>query len=295
MRRYTFLLFILVSLGACKKDFVELPPESSLTEANFFKTEGDYLQALNGVYQSTRGAFAGNSSWLMGEMRSDNTHFEYHLDRGEPIAKREEIATFLDDSRNVWSNEKYFNLYVTVARANTIISRIQAAGLKQEFKDDVLGQAKLLRALAYFELVQYYGDVPLYTTEVKAPTEAYLARNAKEQVYSLILADVQEAVDKLPAPSFPQNGRANKGSAMTLLGHVHLVLKDYSKAETPLKEVTQWGIRCCPITHPFSGRPTKTAANPFLRSSLWKATRVRPVIFSTTLCPTRWMQPPLRE
>ena len=77
-----------------------------------------------------------------------------------------------------------------------------------------------MRGYYYFQLVQYFGGVPLYLHEVIGVNDAFLARSSEEEVYKIILSDVNDAVAKLPVVSFPQNGSATQGSARMLLAYV---------------------------------------------------------------------------
>lgn len=231
---------VVLMLSSCNKSFIELTPQSAITDGNFFKTESDFQQALNGAYEPIRSAITGKSSWIMGELRSDNTHYEQAI-AGQYIEAAIAIANFLDDAANVNSNEKYFNLYTGVARTNAILGRIAGAGLKSDVESSITGQAKFLRALYYFELAQYYGGVSLYKSEVKTPSESYLPRASRDEVYAFVQTDVQEAISKLGNAAFPQTGRATKGSAKMLLAKLYMVKKEYANAEKELKDIAGMG------------------------------------------------------
>lgn len=248
MKQQFVLLALLLALAtSCSEDFLVKTPQDSLTDSDFYKTESDFRQALNATYQAIRTGITSRESWMMGEMRSDNTHYDYNPTlRGEYIVGSENIADFTDNSQNQLTNEKYYQCYTGISRANTIIARMTSAGLATDVSNAILGEAKFLRALLYFDLVQYYGDVPLYQGEIESQLEAYLPRSPKADVYKLILADVNEAVSKLPAPAFPQSGRATKGSAKILLAHVSMVQKDYATAEKALKDLTGLGYLLLP-------------------------------------------------
>lgn len=229
-------------LIGCSEDFLELVPESSITSGNFYKTEAQFNQALNGVYAAVRGAKGSISAWSMGEMRSDNTHLEFNnTNRGPGYIEREYTDFFLDDNSSGLVANKYNSCYIGISRANELLENVSNAGLNQQAANVFTGQAKFLRALFYFDLVRYFGGVPLYVKPVKGATDAYLPRSSAEDVYKVILEDVQDAIQKLPETNFPQDGRATKGAARMLLADVHLTQKNYSLAETELKSITQMG------------------------------------------------------
>ncbi|MDO7744136.1 MAG: RagB/SusD family nutrient uptake outer membrane protein, partial [Pedobacter sp.] len=68
----TGVFFISITVSGCKKDFLDQTPEASIAGTNFYKTEGDIRQAVNGAYSSISD-MGRVSYWLFGEMRSDNT------------------------------------------------------------------------------------------------------------------------------------------------------------------------------------------------------------------------------
>jgi tetratricopeptide (TPR) repeat protein len=248
MKKLIYILTIsTLLLTACSESFLELVPESSITSGNFYKTEAQFNQALNGVYAAVRGAKGSISAWSMGEMRSDNTHLEFNnTNRGPGYIEREYADFFLDDNSSGLIANKYNTCYVGISRANEILDNVAAAGLSQQAADSFTGQAKFLRALFYFDLVRYFGGVPLYLKAVKGANDAYLPRSSVEDVYKIIMEDVQDAIQKLPETNFPQDGRATKGAARMLLADVYLTQKNYALAETELKSITQMGYSLLP-------------------------------------------------
>jgi tetratricopeptide (TPR) repeat protein len=234
-------------LTACSEDFLELVPESSVTSGNFYKTDAQFNQALNGAYASVREVKGSVSAWSMGEMRSDNTHLEFNVtNRGPQYIEREYADFFMDESTSGLIANKYNSSYIGIARVNNILEYISTAGLSDQVVDGITGQAKFLRALFYFDLVRYFGGVPLYIKAVKGAGDAYLPRASAEEVYKVIIADLQEAVEKLPETKFPQSGSATKGAARMLLADVYLTLKNYPLAEAELKSITQMGYSLLP-------------------------------------------------
>jgi SusD family. len=241
MKKLLFIWMAANSLVACSKSFLDNVPESDLTTGNFFNTEQDFQQALTGAYASLQSA--GNlNSWVMGEMRSDNTH--YDIDRGADAAiatiARLAVADFLDDELNGVTNDKYNSTYVGISRTNAILDRIEAVDFDAAKKAQIIAETKFLRAFFYFELVRYYGGVPLYIHEVRNAEEARLQRATADEVYAQILQDATDAADALPVEA-PQLGRATKGAAKMLLAYVYMTRKDYEAAEKVLRDVTGYG------------------------------------------------------
>ncbi len=244
--KFKYIFILSLALTSCKDNFLNLTPDSELSANDFYKTEVQFRQALSGVYEALRST-VNESGYLMGEMRSDNTYYDYYApDRGIHIIRRENIDDFLDDDQNQWTNEYFNNCYVAISRANTILDRINSSDLSEDIKNNIIGETKFLRAYFYFNLVRYFGGVPLYLSEVKKEQDAFLPRSSAEEIYQSIISDAKDAISKLDNPKFPQSGRVTKGSANTLLAEVYLTRKDFQSAEPLLKEVTNMGYALLP-------------------------------------------------
>ena len=234
-----FTVFLLGSLGSCK-NYIDIAPQNFISSDNFFKTEADFVQAVNASYSALRIVY--NEAYIMGEMRSDNAHYIFNSsNRGNLV--REEIADFIDNSTAAPVATKWAGNYKIIAYANEVISRIDAAALSETVKKNLKGQVLFLRALAYFDLVQYFGDVPLVLAPISGTADeilnvsSTLPRTAKAEVYAQIVKDAQEAASLLPSKTDQEKGRATSGAAKTLLGNVYVVLKQWPQAETVLMEV----------------------------------------------------------
>src|ERR1051325_9039408 len=117
-------IFIIVVLActiiSCKKDFIELSPEDQIPEAGFYKTEAQFRMALTAAYTPLRDLLTND--FYTGEMRSDNTHYQYYqINRGTAYVMRENIADFMDDPSNDYTNAVYFHCYRGISRANIIL------------------------------------------------------------------------------------------------------------------------------------------------------------------------------
>lgn len=244
MKTYMILAVCILSLTACQKSFIELLPKTAVTEGTFFKTADDYTQAVVGAYAPLHNIY--NDAYVMGEMRSDNaTYFPSPGLQGGQFSDKWNISGFMDISINMNGLNKYANCYVGIARTNAILVRIDASIIDQSTKDNLKGQAQFLRAFYYFELVQYYGGVPLHLTEVSSVQQTALPRSSAEDVYKQIISDATSAASLLPVKQTTV-GMVTKGSAETLLGYVYMTLKRYPEAESVLNDVTQLGYSLMP-------------------------------------------------
>lgn len=242
-RTYIFgLLLAALCAVSCQKSFLELSPPDKLNTATFYKTASDFQQALIGVYPWLR-SWAEPTSWLMGEQRSDNSRYDFNTqNRAVAILERENVADWADDANNSTTKGKYVADYAGIERANLILDQIGSANIDSATRSNVTGEAEVLRAFFYFDLVQFYGGVPLNLHSVASPSQAFLTRASVSDVYAAIITDLKDAITKLPAKvTFPGSGRVTIGTAKMLLANVYMVQKDYAGAEPLLEDITQLG------------------------------------------------------
>lgn len=233
------LLTILISSG-CKKDFLEITPETALSSANFFTKESDFQQAVNGAYAPLR-SIVNDRAWLLGEMHSDNTYYFRNILFGA-TEQAENIADFsIPTANGITTNTHVLNQYrldyQIIARANQILTTIDKVDFSASSKDNLKGQALFLRAYAYFELVRYFGKVPLHLTPVTGRSDAALPLSSTDSIYMQIVKDADAASKMLLPKSKQEAGRATSGAAKTLLANVYIVQKKWADAEKLLTEV----------------------------------------------------------
>jgi starch-binding outer membrane protein, SusD/RagB family len=233
-----------LTLASCKKSFIELTPQTRVTEANYFQTVSDYQQAVTAAYSPLQGLT--NDAYVMGEMRSDNANYIYLPSlQGGQFTDKYNITQFLDVPINMNNSNKYVQCYSGISKTNAVLVRIDAANIDDSDKNNIKGQAEFLRAYYYYELVQYYGGVPLHLAEVSSVSQTALARSSDTAVYNQIIKDATDAANILPVVQ-TQLGMVTKGSAEALLGHVYMSLKQYSNAEAALTTVTTLGYSLLP-------------------------------------------------
>lgn len=252
MKNKLLIIAVAVSLSACKKDFLNLVPQTSLSSASFFTTQAQFQQALNATYTPLR--VIVNAGFYMDEMRSDNTFFTvYQANRGFE-RHREAYAQFIDDANATATpnspGDRWSSNYSGISMINTLLDQVSTTTvLSQGAKDSISGEALFLRAFYYNDLVTHFGGVPLHVTQVKSAEESFQPRNTVDEVYTQIKADLATAIPLLPVvTTFPQTGRATKGAAKMLLAYVYMTqpTKEYAKAETELLDVTKMSYGLLP-------------------------------------------------
>lgn len=237
MKRIISILFLVIFTGvSCKKEFIELKPESTTSVDALYQTDKDFKDAEIGIYNVLQTQY--QNMWLFGDMRGDDVWDE--LVKGTAAAM--DLFTINNDDGVIRST--WLNYYNAINRANVLLSEISKAEASVlPNKEIYIGEAKFLRALAYFDLVRIYGEVPMVTTPLTIAESYKKPREKVSKIYDeVIIKDLLEAEAKLPAKFTGGDvGRATKGAAKSLLGKVYLTVHDFAKAEAKLKEVTTMG------------------------------------------------------
>lgn len=226
------------------EDFLTVTPETALSSATFFKSEADFKQAVNAAYVPLRN-IVNDRAWLLGEMHSDNTYYARNILFGA-TEQQEDIADFsIPTADGITNNTHVLNQYrldyLIISRTNQILTTIDNVEFNADSKNNLKGQAYFLRAYAYFELVRYFGKVPLHLTPVTVRHEAALPLASVDEVYGQIIKDVTEATKMLLPKSKQEAGRATLGAAKTLMANVYIVQKKWAEAEALLKDVVNSG------------------------------------------------------
>lgn len=227
---------MLLVMPSCKDDFIELVPVSTVSTDALYKTDRDFQDAVTGIYGVYQTQYL--NMWLFADMRGDDSWDE--LVKGTAAAM--DLFTINNDDgviRSTWRN--YYNI---INRANMLLFMIKDADpTVVKNKDRHIGEAKFLRALAYFDMVRIFGDVPMVTEPVSIEDSYQSKRIAVSTIYNeVIVPDLLDAETKLAASYSGANmGRATAGAAKSLLGKVYLTLGDFANAESKLQEVTTMG------------------------------------------------------
>ncbi|MBD0724017.1 hypothetical protein B6A10_02375 [Flavobacterium sp. L1I52] len=230
---YTLLFCNLFLLG-CSSDFLDKAPISNANEENFYKSKEDIETGLWSAYNSLYTLYGPESlPSFYGELMSDNAYSD------NAAGRIQDYEGFELHTMNI-DNELVYNYWNNYYKAIYIVNNLIVNAEKLDFatRDALIGEAKFLRALYYFDMVRAWGDVPLVTTPLSVADSYAKGRTPKDQVYAQIIADLQFAAAKLPVKTSQRFvGAASQEAANTLLGKVYLTIGDKSKAAEALLKV----------------------------------------------------------
>jgi len=225
--------FALAVILSCSDDFVDVSSQNENSE-DFFNSEEDYQSALIGAYDLLQSTYI---NVMLGEIASDNT-----LAGGESatdVPGIQQVDDMIHTPNNANLRDIWGWMFGGVNRANYILEFQD----KTDFpgKENVLAQARFLRAYYYFELVKWFGDVPLIVDQrFLFGSQFDVDRTPKEQVYAQMELDLIYAVDNLPYVQ-TQVGRVTKGAAQALLGKVYLFQDKFGPAAIVLEDLINNG------------------------------------------------------
>lgn len=233
------ITFICVIISSCKKLIEIDPPATSLTTLSAFNDDYSAAAVMTGLYSTLS---QGGDSFLFISTSTGLSSDEFSLLAGysqEPYA-------------DCYNNQLHAQLllfwpYRELYTCNSVIENINAStGLSSSVKNQLLGEAKFMRACYFFYLVNLFGDIPMpLSTDIKV--NALLARSSKDLVYQQIIIDLKEAATLLsseylngglkPYTTNAERVRPTRWAALALLARTYLYTRDYANAESAASEL----------------------------------------------------------
>ncbi len=237
MKKIFLILTSCVLLAGCSEDFLDRQPEDELSPGGFYRNPAEIKTALVGSYKVLQSIYNQTDLPLIPELMSDDGKDRFRTGVWQTFKK-----TNADSQGNIWTNN-----FKMIANCNVVLGVIEAYQAKNADEEKIVkaykAEAMFLRALAYFNLVRIYGDVPLVDKSFTDLSAAFgIGRTPVAEVYSkLIVPDLEfAAANALKKSEMKgEEARASKGAALTMLGKVYLTLNDHTKAAATLKRLIE--------------------------------------------------------
>ena len=237
--QYTCGTFLL-SLGlltSCGEKFLEETPSDQITDANFYRTQDDAIQAVTASYSElTKEGQYNLALWAMDIMADISTTGGGGGSDGIEYIQLDDYNT---PTTNTVANRLWGSCFIGLQRANLVLQKVPAiTGMDPAIQKRCLGEAQFLRAKYYFDLVRAFGDVPLFTVPPANPAAVNIPRTPAAEVYKQIEQDLTDAIGNLP-PSYSgaDLGRATKWAAAGLLAKVYITQGKKAEAAQRAREV----------------------------------------------------------
>ncbi|PBQ31347.1 RagB/SusD family nutrient uptake outer membrane protein [Sphingobacteriaceae bacterium] len=212
------LVIALFVISSCKKDLNQIPISNSTT-ITFYKTQSDFTQALTAIYNDLR-TFP-NRMLNLSETRSDNLYAA--SDGG--VRDWEGINGFASTlNNNPYIVEAYKTDFNGIYRVNEFLSQMETNGSiisNPALRTQYEAEAKFLRAFYYFDLVRWFGKVPLVDKVLTAKDAETIGRSPVADIYKFIIADLEFAKSNLPLNQ-TDKGRATLNAAKGILALVYM-------------------------------------------------------------------------
>jgi hypothetical protein len=255
MKKLRIIFISLIIIGsACSEEFLERPPLNTNNADNFWQSEKQVELAVTSVYN----AFARPMGYdighiVFGDVSADDIDCydaNWFVEVDNYLAKPTGIAINGQDehTQGTWAV-----MYNTIFRANWVLTNIDRV---EEISDEIYYRSeyevRFLRSIAYFTLINIFGDVPFYDGILPTNEGYSIERTSKDEIYNFIINELHECggVDEagnliaeagLPVKGDYELGRATRGAALGLLARVYLYTENFTMAEKIAEQVIGLG------------------------------------------------------
>lgn len=226
----TFFIMLIIFTSACKK--LDLAPENRFTEATYWTTTEKASSVLSTAY-----AQMFNNDWFFyNEGASDNAY----NGRGDASGVASLAAGTYDASlgrvRDEWNSH-----YSGIKTCNIFLANVdKVTSMDANLKNRMKGEARFIRAYHYFQLENWYGDVPLFDKDISLDESKTISRTPKARVVDFVLKELDEVAAALPAnTAYPaaDRGRITKGAAIALKARVLLYESRWADVVTTCEQL----------------------------------------------------------
>ncbi|MBW2962266.1 RagB/SusD family nutrient uptake outer membrane protein [Mesonia aestuariivivens] len=231
---FTVLALTIVGVISCSDDFTDVNPPYAINSDTYFASPDDYSKALIGAYDVLQSTYV---NVILGEIASDNANAGGESANdviGWQQVDRMQHTPINDNLDDIWD----WN-FAGVQRAAFIIENQD--NIEFDGKMQIIAEARFLRAYFNFELLKWFGPIPIKPEGQFVLGEVTsIQRSPKEEVYAFIEDDLLYAIENI-AVDAPEIGRATRGSAQALLGKVYLYQERFEESANQLNSVINSG------------------------------------------------------
>ena len=248
------LLFSFVGLSSCN-NIIDLSPQSNLNTGTFYSNQVEISSALTGCYSGMQKALL--EEWTLTELRSDNTVMGAAVSTSQVNRDLTELDMLYPSTSHAGNYNYWLATYYNIRNANLVLNALGAnysensgtlsfgeikISIDETTRKKLSAEASFIRAYHYFNLVRLYGGVFLAHEPITPQEAKDINRVSKEEIYKLIIADLQNASAngssvKFSSISATDLGRVNAWSAKALLAKVYLTLNKKTEAAALLQDI----------------------------------------------------------
>ena len=231
------LVIGLVFLIGCSEDFLNLDSPTQVTTLKFWQTPTDLEQGIAATYkmlsEESDGSYYMRTNPQLTEGKTEN--FTVSTD----VTGRYEIGSYVNTMSNNNSYQVFRAQYRGIFRANQVLHYApQINNITEDLRNIVIGEAKFLRGLYYFHLVNEFGAVPMTTEIAQTSDDYFMDKATEEEVWAQIISDWDDAEAKLPVKwESKWAGRATRGAAIAFKGRAYLYQAKWNEAITEYEKI----------------------------------------------------------
>lgn len=220
------IAFILTSVLTCSCDrLLGENPTTSVSEKSAYQTEEALECQIVGCYKMFT-----DVKLYMGHMQEELHSASFISAAGKNLQDNGTISivNMTKYSDRVYMYNLYSKLFESVCKCNTLLDHLPDSPVAQNYKNEIEGEARFLRAVLYFSLVRIFGDVPLWLHAATSHKDVYKPRTGYQTIYKTILSDLIFAEQNMRDPARADeiggigNGRVNKWAATAFKSAVYM-------------------------------------------------------------------------
>ena len=234
-KTYIVLGLLLAFSSGCKKDFFDKQPLDAVSDATFWKTDGDAQLALVGCYNN------GNAGWRGEDFWTPRALLYLDLMAGDG-SEKELIPDHVTDGTltpSYWETGAYWtNTYQKITTCNNFLDHVANITMDETKKAIMIAEVRTLRAYQYFNLALYFGDVPLVQHVLTVAEANSITRTTRADVWTFLETELKESAAVLPITRpDAENGRMTAGAALGILGRLQMEEQKWSDAAVTYKTI----------------------------------------------------------
>lgn len=228
-------LITLIVFSGCNDNLLEKLPQDQLSSGSFWTSEKETRLALNACYTYLEGGFSNAYE----DASADNAYAQYPWEGPATSLSAGDIDATIDRG--------YRSRYKAIRQYNFFLDNVGKATMDETLKKRFIAEAKVLRALTYFELARNFGAVPLLKTSYIDPLETAIAPNAEADVIAFALAELSSVAYQLPINYSGglnnEKGRITTGAAWAIKARIELQYGKWAEAVASTQRIMGMGYQ----------------------------------------------------
>lgn len=249
-----YFISSIITLTSCNK-MIDVYPPSNLYDQAFYQNTSDVEKALTGCYNGMQKPLY--NEWMVTELRSDNTLMGSPTSGSSDNREFSDLDMFMPATSHSGMYDYWLATYYNIYNVNKVMSNLKvnyhqedgsmtydsiSIPVTLQDRKRLSTQASFIRAYHYFNLVRLFGGVFLIDKPISPADAKYINRSSVDEIYKLIIADLQNTIDNGATTNFnainPNDfGRANVWAAKAMMAKVYLTLNRKTEAIALLQDV----------------------------------------------------------